>query len=249
MVDTLAPKKIFTQRELDKSLTPSPVTAAIMQPDKNLIDLAPDQKMPADLIGQQSDFLVDPNSIMAGMQENQAPGTMEREQTIRSSEETTADKQTGERARRDTTQGLASRPGVMYAAEGVDKMEIDRPMVVGEKGPEMVVPAGKNMFSVIPTDQLKTLVDKVGGLMKRGVDTIKDRFDAPTEEEIQKKLQQTKEAEVIRDNILLQMEEQYGLEDMKRQAEMGLINDGGRYTDPDFVPPSQKYNMKLMESN
>ena len=249
MVDTLPPKKIFTQRELDKSLTPSPVTAAIMQPDKNLVDLAPDQKMPADLIGQQSDFLVDPNSIMASMQENQAPGTMEREQTIRSSEETTADKQTGERARRDTTQGLASRPGVMYAAEGVDKMEIDRPMVVGEKGPEMVVPAGKNMFSVIPTDQLKTLVDKVGGLMKRGVDTIKDRFDAPTEEEIQKKLQQTKEAEVIRDNILLQMEEQYGLEDMKRQAEMGLINDGGRYTDPDFVPPSQKYNMKLMESN
>ena len=249
MVDTLAPKRVFTQRELDKSLTPSPVTAAIMQPDKNLVDLAPDQKMPADLIGQQSDFLVDPNSIMAAMQENQAPGTMEREQTIRSSEETTGDKQTGQRARGDTTQGLASRPGVMYAAEGVDKMEIDRPMVVGEKGPEMVVPAGKNMFSVIPTDQLKTLVDKVGGLMKRGVDTIKDRFDAPTEEEIQKKLQQTKEAEVIRDNILLQMEEQYGLEDMKRQAEMGLINDGGRYIDPDFVPPSQKYNMKLMESN
>ena len=249
MVDTLAPKRVFTQRELDKSLTPSPVTAAIMQPDKNLVDLAPDQKMPADLIGQQSDFLVDPNSIMAGMQENQAPGTMEREQTIRSSEETTGDKQTGQRVRRDTTQGLASRPGIMYAEQGVDKMEIDRPMVVGEKGPEMVVPAGKNMFSVIPTDQLKTLVDKVGGLMKRGVDTIKDRFDAPTEEEIQKKLQQTKEAEVIRDNILLQMEEQYGLEDMKRQAEMGLINDGGRYTDPDFVPPSQKYNMKLMESN
>ena len=249
MVDTLAPKRVFTQRELDKSLTPSPVTAAIMQPDKNLVHLASDQTLPAKMIVQQSDYIVDYNSTIASMQENQAPGTMEREQTIRSSEETTGDKQTGQRVRRDTTQGLASRPGVMYAAEGVDKMEIDRPMVVGEKGPEMVVPAGKNMFSVIPTDQLKTLVDKVGGLMKRGVDTIKDRFDAPTEEEIQKKLQQTKEAEVIRDNILLQMEEQYGLEDMKRQAEMGLINDGGRYTDPDFVPPSQKYNMKLMESN
>ena len=249
MVDTLAPKRVFTQRELDKSLTPSPVTAAIMQPDKNIMDMAPDQKMPQDLIGQQSDFLVDPNSIMASMQENQAPGTMEREQTIRSSEETTANKQTGERADRQTTQGLASRPGVMYAAEGVDKMEIDRPMVVGEKGPEMVVPAGKNMFSVIPTDQLKTLVDKVGGLMKRGVENIKDRFDAPTEEEIQKKLQQTKEAEILRDNIILQMEEQYGLEDMKRQAEMGLINDGGRYTDPDFIAPSQKYNMKLMDSD
>ena len=45
------------------------------------------------------------------------------------------------------------------------------------------------------------------------------------------------------------MEEQYGLEDMKRQAEMGLINDGGRYTDPDFIAPSQKYNMKLMDSD
>jgi len=249
MVDTLAPKKIFTQRELDKSLTPSPVAAAIMQPAKNIMDMSPDQKMPGGIIEQQSDFLVDPNSIMAGMQENQAPGTMEREQTIRSSEETTADKQTGKRTDRQTTQGLASRPGVMYAAEGVDKMEIDRPMVVGEEGPEMVVPAGKNMFSVIPTDQLRTLVDKVGGLMKRGVENIKDRFDAPTEEEIQKKLQQTKEAEIIRDNILLQMEEQYGLEDMKRQAEMGLINDGGRYTNPDFVSPSQKYNMKLMDSD
>jgi hypothetical protein len=192
MVDTLAPKKIFTQRELDKSLTPSPVAAAIMQPAKNIMDMSPDQKMPGGVIQQQSDFLVDPNSIMASMQENQAPGTMEREQTIRSSEETTADKQTGERADRQTTQGLASRPGV---------------------------------------------------------ENIKDRFDAPTEEEIQKKLQQTKEAEILRDNIILQMEEQYGLEDMKRQAEMGLINDGGRYTDPDFIAPSQKYNMKLMDSD
>ena len=249
MVDMLAPKKVYTQRELDTSLTPSPVASAIMQPAQNIIDSSPKDRMSTGVIDQQSDFLVDPDSIMAQMQENQAPGVMEREQTIRSSEETTGEKQTGQRADTQRTQGLVSRPGIMYAEQGVDKMEIDRPMVVGEKGPEMVVPAGKNMFSVIPTDQLKTLVDKVGGLMKRGVDTIKDRFDAPTEEEIQKKLQQTKEAEVIRDNILLQMEEQYGLEDMKRQAEMGLINDGGRYTDPDFVPPSQKYNMKLMESN
>ena len=161
MVDTLAPKRVFTQRELDKSLTPSPVTAAIMQPDKNLVDLAPDQKMPEDLIGQQSDFLVDPNSIMAGMQENQAPGTMEREQTIRSSEETTADKQTGERTRRDTTQGLASRPGIMYASTGAQNVEIDRPLVVGEKGPEMIVPVGKNKFTVLSTNDLKGLMARV----------------------------------------------------------------------------------------
>ena len=161
MVDTLAPKKIFTQRELDKSLTPSPVAAAIMQPAKNIMDMSPDQKMPGGVIQQQSDFLVDPNSIMASMQENQAPGTMEREQTIRSSEETTADKQTGERADRQTTQGLASRPGIMYASTGAQDVVIDRPLVVGERGPEMIVPTGKNKFTVLSTDDLKGLMARV----------------------------------------------------------------------------------------
>ena len=161
MVDTLAPKKIFTQRELDKSLTPSPVAAAIMQPAKNIMDMSPDQKMPGGVIEQQSDFLVDPNSIMASMQENQAPGTMEREQTIRSSEETTADKQTGERADRQTTQGLASRPGIMYASTGAQDVVIDRPLVVGERGPEMIVPTGKNKFTVLSTDDLRGLMARV----------------------------------------------------------------------------------------
>ena len=161
MVDTLAPKKIFTQRELGKSLTPSPVAAAIMQPAKNIMDMSPDQKMPGGIIEQQSDFLVDPNSIMASMQENQAPGTMEREQTIRSSEETTADKQTGERADRQTTQGLASRPGIMYASTGAQDVVIDRPLVVGERGPEMIVPTGKNKFTVLSTDDLKGLMARV----------------------------------------------------------------------------------------
>ncbi len=161
MVDTLAPKKIFTQRELGKSLTPSPVAAAIMQPAKNIMDMSPDQKMPGGVIEQQSDFLVDPNSIMASMQENQAPGTMEREQTIRSSEETTADKQTGERADRQTTQGLASRPGIMYASTGAQDVVIDRPLVVGERGPEMIVPTGKNKFTVLSTDDLKGLMARV----------------------------------------------------------------------------------------
>ena len=161
MVDTLAPKKIFTQRELDKSLTPSPVAAAIMQPAKNIMDMSPDQKMPGGVIKQQSDFLIDPNSIMASMQENQAPGTMEREQTIRSSEETTADKQTGERADRQTTQGLASRPGIMYASTGAQDVQIDRPLVVGERGPEMIVPTGKNKFTVLSTDDLRGLMARV----------------------------------------------------------------------------------------
>jgi hypothetical protein len=169
MVDTLAPKRVFTQRELDRSLTPSPVAAAAMQPDKNVMGMVPDQKMPADLIGQQSDFLINPDIVMAGMQENQAPGTTEREQTIRSSEEITADKQTGERAGRQTTQGLAARPGnpapvsagIMYASTGAQDVQIDRPLVVGERGPEMIVPTGKNKFTVLSTDDLKGLMARV----------------------------------------------------------------------------------------
>ena len=86
---------------------------------------------------------------------------MEREQTIRSSEETTADKQTGERADRQTTQGLASRPGIMYASTGAQDVVIDRPLVVGERGPEMIVPTGKNKFTVLSTDDLKGLMARV----------------------------------------------------------------------------------------
>ena len=161
MVDMLAPKKVYTQRELDTSLTPSPVASAIMQPAQNIIDSSPKDRMSTGVIDQQSDFLVDPDSIMAQMQENQAPGVMEREQTIRSSEETTGEKQTGERTRRDTTQGLASRPGIMYASTGAQNVEIDRPLVVGETGPEMIVPVGKNKFTVLSTNDLKGLMARV----------------------------------------------------------------------------------------
>jgi len=161
MVDMLAPKKVYTQRELDTSLTPSPVASAIMQPAKNIIDSSPKDRLSTGVIDQQSDFLVDPDSIMAQMQENQAPGVMEREQTIRSSEETTGEKQTGERTRRDTTQGLASRPGIMYASTGAQNVEIDRPLVVGETGPEMIVPVGKNKFTVLSTNDLKGLMARV----------------------------------------------------------------------------------------
>ena len=161
MVDMLAPKKVYTQRELDTSLTPSPVASAIMQPAKNIIDSSPKDRLSTGVIDQQSDFLVNPDNIMAQMQENQAPGVMEREQTIRSSEETTGEKQTGERTRRDTTQGLASRPGIMYASTGAQNVEIDRPLVVGETGPEMIVPVGKNKFTVLSTNDLKGLMARV----------------------------------------------------------------------------------------
>jgi len=161
MVDMLAPKKVYTQRELDTSLTPSPVASAIMQPAQNIIDSSPKDRMSTGVIDQQSDFLVDPDSIMAQMQENQAPGVMEREQTIRSSEETTGEKQTGQRADTQRTQGLVSRPGIMYASTGAQNVEIDRPLVVGETGPEMIVPVGKNKFTVLSTNDLKGLMARV----------------------------------------------------------------------------------------
>lgn len=245
MVDTLAPKKIFTERELNTKLTPVSEQVLRTKPRPSLLDDRPKVVGTAtSLIDKQSqDFLLDSATAMPEV------ATAEQKQTAKSSEETIDEKQTGMRAEREVAQGLGARPGIMYAETGVNQMSIDRPMVVGEKGPEMVVPAGKNKFSVIPTNELKDFVQRVGGLMSDTFKKVKDKFDAPTEEELQKKLRESKEAEIIRDNILLQMEEQYGIEDMKRQAEMGLIDDGGRYTNPDFVPPSQKYNMKLIDSD
>ena len=37
----------------------------------------------------------------------------------------------------------------MYASTGAQDVVIDRPLVVGERGPEMIVPTGKNKFTVL----------------------------------------------------------------------------------------------------
>tara|TARA_R110002020_G_scaffold355216_3_gene567938 strand:- start:303 stop:953 length:651 start_codon:yes stop_codon:yes gene_type:complete len=163
MVDTLAPKKIYKQRELDQKLTPSPVTQAIMTPGKNIIDSKPKQTPAPALVNmQQPDYFVDPNIIMANMQEKSAPDTAERNQMIKSSEETTGDKQTGNKVNKDVAQGLGVRP-ITYAAEGLTDASIDGPLVVGEKGPEMIIPTGKGKFTVINNEALQGLMSRIGG--------------------------------------------------------------------------------------
>jgi len=54
---------------------------------------------------------------------------------------------------------LAARP-VMYATDGMDDKEINNPIVVGEKGPEMLVPTGNGRFSILPNDVVNGLMEK-----------------------------------------------------------------------------------------
>ena len=130
MVDTLAPKKIYKQRDLDKSLTPSPVTEAIMTPGKNIMATAPKQEATPALVNmEQPDYHVDSTLIAAQTLEKSAPMTAERNQTIKSSAETTDDKQTGNAVAKDVPQGLGARP-ITYAAEGLTDATIDGPLVV-----------------------------------------------------------------------------------------------------------------------
>jgi hypothetical protein len=81
--------------------------------------------------------------------------TAEQKQTAKSSEETIEEKQTGMRAEREVPQGLGARPGIMYASVGAQDITIDRPLVVGEQGPEMIVPVGKNKFTVLSTEEME----------------------------------------------------------------------------------------------
>tara|TARA_A100000172_G_scaffold52440_1_gene33172 strand:- start:3252 stop:3899 length:648 start_codon:yes stop_codon:yes gene_type:complete len=162
MVDTLAPKKIYKQRDLDKSLTPSPVTEAIMTPGKNIMATAPKQEATPALVNmEQPDYLVDSTLIAAQTLEKSAPMTAERNQTIKSSAETTDDKQTGNLVAKDVPQGLGARP-ITYAAEGLTDATIDGPLVVGEKGPEMIIPTGKGKFTVINNEALQGLMSRLG---------------------------------------------------------------------------------------
>tara|TARA_X000001382_G_scaffold90819_1_gene65445 strand:+ start:204 stop:851 length:648 start_codon:yes stop_codon:yes gene_type:complete len=162
MVDTLAPKKIYKQRDLDKSLTPSPVTEAIMTPGKNIMATAPKQEATPALVNmEQPDYLVDSTLIAAQTLEKSAPMTAERNQTIKSSAETTDDKQTGNVVAKDVPQGLGARP-ITYAAEGLTDATIDGPLVVGEKGPEMIIPTGKGKFTVINNEALQGLMSRLG---------------------------------------------------------------------------------------
>ena len=157
MVDTLAPKKVFTQRELNTKLTPVSEQVLRTKPRPSLLDDRPKVVGTAtSLIDEQSrDFLLDSAMPMTKV------ATAEQKQTAKSSEETIEEKQTGMRAEREVPQGLGARPGIMYASVGAQDITIDSPLVVGERGPEMIVPVGKNKFTVLSTDDLRGLMARV----------------------------------------------------------------------------------------
>jgi len=146
MVDTLAPKRVFTQKQLNTKLTPVSEQVLRTKPRPSLLDDRPKVVGTAtSLIDKQSqDFLLDINSM--------APKavTKEQKQTVKSSEETTQEKQTGMRTQVESPQGesLVMRP-VEYAANGVKDKEVSGPILVGEKGAELVVPTGEGKVSIL----------------------------------------------------------------------------------------------------
>ena len=155
MVDTLAPKKIFSQRDLDKSLARlSPVGSSIMTPSTNILDASPNIETQKSLSQTpQPDYVVDKNQVFNMMQNAQKQSrsmVAETNETVRSSEELTQEKQTGDRTEKEVPQGegLVMRP-VEYAAKGVKDKEVSGPILVGEKGAELIVPTGEGKVSIL----------------------------------------------------------------------------------------------------
>ena len=157
MVDTLAPKKIFTQRDLDTKLTPVSEQVLRTRTRPSLLDDRPKVVGTAtSLIKEQSkDFLLDAENMMPKV------ATAEQKQTAKSSEETIKEKQTGMRAERETPQGeaLAMRP-VEYASTGIFDKPVLKPILVGEKGAEMIVPTGDGKISILPNEVVQGLMER-----------------------------------------------------------------------------------------
>ena len=175
MVDTLAPKKIFSQRDLDKSLIEAtPVGSSIMAPSTNVLDILPNIETQKGLSQTpQPDYVVDKNQVFNMMQNAQKQSrsmVAETNETVRSSEELTQEKQTGDRTEKEVPQGeaLVMRP-VEYAAKGVKDKEVSGPILVGEKGAELIVPTGEGKVSILDA---KT----TSGLMEVRPDLSEPRF-------------------------------------------------------------------------
>jgi len=152
MPDTLAPKKTMTQRELDNKLTP----------------IAEKVKEGPLVTGEiVKDYLFKPLPLL--QDERISVKTKEQQQTQASAKEGLVKRpeveDTGDIENVSTVQQgevkptLAARP-VMYAADGMDDKEINNPIVVGEKGPEMLVPTGNGRFSILPNDVVNGLMEK-----------------------------------------------------------------------------------------
>ena len=159
MVDTLAPKKIFTQRELDKKLMPIERQQTAIRPRASLA--ASTYNPVLDTNSALMENIVKPEVTTQPIKEI-GQVTAEQDQEVSSTDETQDIKQTGKQVEQDSNQGLGSKP-IAYAAEGFEDKIIDRPVVVGERGMEMIVPTGKGKFTVINNEALKGLMTKVNG--------------------------------------------------------------------------------------
>ena len=190
MVDTLAPKKIFTQRDLDKSLIqPTPVGRSIMAPATNVLDASPALKTQVSLMDTpQPDYVIDKNqmfNMMQNIQRESASRVAETSGTVKSSEETIKEKQTGMRTKRQETpqgEGLVMRP-VEYAAEGFEDKEVSGPILVGEKGAELVVPTGDGKVSILDAKTTSGLMQFPG----YGDEMITTKEVSPGEQMFKKK--------------------------------------------------------------
>jgi len=168
MVDTLAPKRVFTQRELDNKLVPVEDQIKKTKPRESFI--ADVSKTVPSMAADTS--LIDKITKDVNTKQAKDIATAEQEQTIKSSQETLATKQTGEQVTKDVPQGLVARP-VEYAAKGFDDKEISGPIIVGEIGPEMIVPTGDGKISILPTKIVEGLMVKPLKEAKKGMYDVK----------------------------------------------------------------------------
>jgi hypothetical protein len=168
MVDTLAPKRIFTQRELDQKLTPVTEQVLRTRPRARLLDTVPQIKTEPSLIDRQTE---------EAMQDSKKPSkeiiTEEQAQTAKSSQETLQEKQTGMKVDTEAQrgQGLVMRP-MEYAAKGYDDKEVSGPILVGEQGPEMIVPTGNGKISILPNSIVQGMMSKPMKKAQQGADDV-----------------------------------------------------------------------------
>ena len=164
MVDTLAPKKIFTQRELDTKLTPIGEQVVRARTRPRLLDTTP-------VMGTETSLLDKQAQAEETKVESMMAPTAEQKQTVKSSEEVTDVKQTGERVKEEDPQGLVMRP-LDYAAKGYNNKQVSGPILVGEKGPEMIVPTGNGKISILPNNVVSGMMTKPMKKAQEGMDDV-----------------------------------------------------------------------------
>jgi len=177
MVDTLAPKKIFTQRELDKKLMPIERQQTAIRPRASLA--ASTYNPVLDTNSALMENIVKPEVTTQPIKEI-GQITAEQNQEVSSTNETQDIKQTGERVKEDSPQGLVMRP-ISYAAEGVKDKVVTNPILVGEEGtrPELIIPGKDGTITILDADITDGLMmppttpmqvpenDVVNGLMEK----------------------------------------------------------------------------------